>query len=521
MFKCRYFFFILIAIMALASDCLAIPTQFGESGLISQPSAETLNSGNICVGIIGNCSDNRGQTTTVLPYFMTLGLGNFLEAYGSYPNILFNDKEEESQRGFANVGMKLRLLGKRSSQFKFSLDGQVRQTVSTNIIYDGLKERVVRAVSSYNFGKFGIHGNFGYIKPESPLYIKYDKQLVYGGGVEYMPTSRMRLLTEVGIETEKREGLSDRAEVTAGFQYFLSPHLTVSLAVAKGYTDESPDWRVLFGFSSCQGIGTYQRVVERKVIPPSEQPVETPAEVKVLKVRTLKSLSPKKKVVAPAKTTSKYDVPVGENPASVILIPSVAPGTASALAASTGTPLLQVAPTVSASLAATALALPASDAAPAGSDEAAARIDGQSFNRQSQSGPFAALPTEPLTVIAYKKFRIPASAIFADDEATLTDEGKLAITEVAEAIKSEKGLYALRVDWFTDNLGSDDYNIKMGMKRAIAVASYMVTNNGIDPARILVNSSGEKEPIETNETEEGRALNRRTEILLFTQKDDR
>ena len=48
----------------------------------------------------------------------------------------------------------------------------------------------------------------------------------------------------------------------------------------------------------------------------------------------------------------------------------------------------------------------------------------------------------------------------------------------------------------------------------------MVTNNGIDPSIVLVKSSGENDPIATNETEEGRTLNRRAEIVLFVQKEE-
>ncbi|MDO9079848.1 MAG: hypothetical protein Q7U44_03540, partial [Desulfuromonadales bacterium] len=345
--------------------------------MISQPTAETLNSGNICVGILANCSEDDGKTATILPVFMTLGLGSFLEAYGSYPNVLFNENEDASGRGYSNVGLKMRVLGNRSSQVKLALDGQLRRTVSSHINYDGLTDQVYRAIASYNNGTFGIHGNVGYIKPESPQYMSYDNQLVYGGGIEYLPSSRLRLLTEVGIESSKSQGLSDRAEVSAGFQYFLSPHFTINLALAKGFSDESPDWRALFGFSSCQGIGTYQRPIPRKVAPP-EEPVEETVEKKVLKVRTLTPLSPKKRVAEPDKSSNLYEVPVGEEAEVVTLSPVLAAAdvdnialaggavksvpSASSLAISSGTPLLQVAPEMANSVAATALALPVNDA---------------------------------------------------------------------------------------------------------------------------------------------------------------
>ncbi len=70
-------FFLLFTLVGSSRFCQAVPTQFGDTGLVSQPTAETLNSGNICVGIIGNCAENNGKLAPVLPVFMTLGLGSF------------------------------------------------------------------------------------------------------------------------------------------------------------------------------------------------------------------------------------------------------------------------------------------------------------------------------------------------------------------------------------------------------------------------------------------------------------
>lgn len=673
-----FLFFFFINLIASAQFCQAIPSQFGDTGLISQPTAETLNSGNICVGIIGNCADNDGKTATVLPVFMTLGLGNFLEAYGSYPNILFNDNEDASGRGYSNVGLKIRVFGKRSSQFKLGLDGQIRRTVSGNVNNDGLTAKVVRAVASYNNGPFGIHANAGYITPESPKYISYEDQIIYGGGLEYQPNSRLRLLTEIGIESSKFQGLSDRAEVTAGFQYYLSPHLTFNLALAKGFSDESPNWRALFGVSSCQGIGTYQIPVARKIQPQAAQSVEDKTEAKPLKIRTLNPLMKKRQAAEPDNSSSQFEVPVGKKAEVVTLssatkisgvddvnsgnIQDTPAATGAPLIISSGIPLLQVAPEISGSAAASALALPANEGLiplsqirPArsynvndivktdknqvvgkkivedihyaaqfysivetpesfsvvffhkndkpldvwieGADKVNTKLSkskaapyeevtlivekvngkvpyfklhlgeaseifeffplrksvrlgkidinfksvsgvrgakiqdsmtGQVINSASKvlesSASVDASPpvvsTKTFQAVAHKKFILPSAVIFTFDEANLTDGGRAAITEVVESIKKEKRWYALRVDGFTDSIGSEDYNIKLGLRRAVSVASYMVTNNGIDPSIVFVKSSGENSPIASNETEEGRAMNRRAEIVLFVQKDE-
>jgi len=67
---------------------------------------------------------------------------------------------------------------------------------------------------------------------------------------------------------------------------------------------------------------------------------------------------------------------------------------------------------------------------------------------------------------------------------------------------------------FTDSTGSFSYNVELSERRAEAVKNELVLN-GVDPTRILVFGCGPKKPIAPNNTEEGRALNRRVEILVY------
>lgn len=77
---------------------------------------------------------------------------------------------------------------------------------------------------------------------------------------------------------------------------------------------------------------------------------------------------------------------------------------------------------------------------------------------------------------------------------------------------AEQKNYAIRIIGHTDSKGSDEYNMKLGMRRAISVRNKLV-EFGLDPARIIgVDSMGEREPVATNETEEGRFENRRIEF---------
>jgi len=65
----------------------------------------------------------------------------------------------------------------------------------------------------------------------------------------------------------------------------------------------------------------------------------------------------------------------------------------------------------------------------------------------------------------------------------------------------------------TDNRGSEEYNYELSRKRALAVADELV-RDGVSDARIKVRGEGESRPVATNDTPEGRAMNRRVEIII-------
>jgi outer membrane protein OmpA-like peptidoglycan-associated protein len=70
------------------------------------------------------------------------------------------------------------------------------------------------------------------------------------------------------------------------------------------------------------------------------------------------------------------------------------------------------------------------------------------------------------------------------------------------------------VEGHTDNIGKEELNIKLSQQRAEAIVSYL-TEKGIDPSRLKAKGYGFSKPIADNNTEEGRAMNRRTEIKII------
>ncbi|MBU0741317.1 OmpA family protein [bacterium] len=71
------------------------------------------------------------------------------------------------------------------------------------------------------------------------------------------------------------------------------------------------------------------------------------------------------------------------------------------------------------------------------------------------------------------------------------------------------------VEGHTDSSGDDDYNMQLSDRRALAVKSYLDANMGLSADRISAKGSGETSPIANNETEAGRARNRRIEVRLL------
>ena len=108
---------------------------------------------------------------------------------------------------------------------------------------------------------------------------------------------------------------------------------------------------------------------------------------------------------------------------------------------------------------------------------------------------------------------IPEKVLFDFNKFVLKPEAKEALDVVADVIKD--GNYKMvEVIGYTDNIGSDEYNLKLSLQRAQSVADYLMYCENIDPGKIKIEGKGKADPIADNSTEEGRAKNRRVEIKL-------
>lgn len=101
---------------------------------------------------------------------------------------------------------------------------------------------------------------------------------------------------------------------------------------------------------------------------------------------------------------------------------------------------------------------------------------------------------------------------FAFDKSTLTDESTAILDQAVDVLNRYPTL-KVEVAGHTDSVGTDEYNQGLSERRARTVYDYL-TNKGISADRLSgPNGYGEGKPIDTNETSEGRARNRRTELV--------
>lgn len=107
---------------------------------------------------------------------------------------------------------------------------------------------------------------------------------------------------------------------------------------------------------------------------------------------------------------------------------------------------------------------------------------------------------------------LPEGVTFATDSAEIDPRFSRPLTQVSETLNQYPESY-IDVVGHTDDTGSEAYNQKLSEARAQSVRRALV-QRGVAPARVVAYGYGETQPIASNKTPEGRAANRRVEILI-------
>ncbi len=121
-------------------------------------------------------------------------------------------------------------------------------------------------------------------------------------------------------------------------------------------------------------------------------------------------------------------------------------------------------------------------------------------------------PPAPKPVII-EKGRQTLDVKFDFDKATIKEGYYKDIDDLVNVMKDYPDLNVV-IEGHTDNIGKAEYNKKLSQERADAIKKYMVEKGGIDAARIDAQGFGDERPVDSNDTKEGRANNRRVEAAV-------
>ena len=105
------------------------------------------------------------------------------------------------------------------------------------------------------------------------------------------------------------------------------------------------------------------------------------------------------------------------------------------------------------------------------------------------------------------------NVFYETDSYQLKDESKVELNKLVAFLKLNPDV-KIQISGHTDNVGSEAYNIDLSQKRAASVVDYLVLNE-IGKTRLRYKGFGMSQPVAPNDTDEGRALNRRTEVKVI------
>lgn len=107
---------------------------------------------------------------------------------------------------------------------------------------------------------------------------------------------------------------------------------------------------------------------------------------------------------------------------------------------------------------------------------------------------------------------LSAKVLFEFDSDNVTSESKKKLQNIADDF-IDVGISGLTLEGHTDNTGDPEYNVQLSERRATAVADVMI-GSGMSKQSIFVRGVGDKKPIASNSTLDGRMENRRVTIIV-------
>lgn len=135
------------------------------------------------------------------------------------------------------------------------------------------------------------------------------------------------------------------------------------------------------------------------------------------------------------------------------------------------------------------------------------RMDQQQKELQQIEGVEVTRPAEDQIEVSVKN-----DILFDFNSYAMRPDARRTINEMAEVFQKYQDT-TITVEGHADAVGSDDYNQTLSEQRADSVADYIISQ-GVGRSRVISRGYGETQPVATNDTPEGRQLNRRVEIQI-------
>lgn len=122
----------------------------------------------------------------------------------------------------------------------------------------------------------------------------------------------------------------------------------------------------------------------------------------------------------------------------------------------------------------------------------------------------------PRVEVRDNKIEIHEKIQFEYNKSDIKEESFDLMDEITQVLQDNKHIKKVSIEGHTDADGSDSYNLKLSDARSKSVMKYLV-DHGVAAERLTAKGFGESQPIADNETDEGKAKNRRVEFNILEQ----
>lgn len=114
----------------------------------------------------------------------------------------------------------------------------------------------------------------------------------------------------------------------------------------------------------------------------------------------------------------------------------------------------------------------------------------------------------------YELFRLSAEVLFDFDKDLIRPGAQDDLHRISKYLKG-RDFRKVIIEGHTDSMGSDEYNENLSQRRAARVKAWLIENYNFEPQKFEAVGKGEKVPVASNETDEGRQQNRRVEFKIY------